>query len=104
MHYQKRLFPTLDGWRALSVIGVVLYHGRFGFFPNDDSIFARISSHGHVGVDIFFAISGFLICGLLLREQRREEEVARDDREDRHDDVRDGRVEVRADLAARARR
>lgn len=67
MGYQKRYIPTLDGWRALSIIGVILFHGRVGFFGYD-SIFTRLSFRGGVGVDVFFAISGFLICGLLLRE------------------------------------
>jgi peptidoglycan/LPS O-acetylase OafA/YrhL len=28
----------------------------------------RLSAHGDLGVNLFFAISGFLICGLLLKE------------------------------------
>jgi peptidoglycan/LPS O-acetylase OafA/YrhL len=64
---QNRYLPTLDGWRALAVIGVVLYHGRAGFFHNDWWIY-RLCAHGILGVDVFFAISGFLICGLLLKE------------------------------------
>ncbi|HTZ60808.1 MAG TPA: acyltransferase [Acidobacteriaceae bacterium] len=67
MSYQKRTIPTLDGWRALSIIGVILYHGRVGFF-GEDSFLTRLAFRGDVGVDVFFAISGFLICGLLLRE------------------------------------
>jgi len=66
----KQYIPSLDGWRALSVIGVILYHGRFSFFKFD-SLPERLSSHGELGVDIFFAISGFLICGQLLNEFRR---------------------------------
>ncbi len=66
----KGYIPTLDGWRALSVIAVILYHGRFGFFKNG-SILTRLSAHGERGVDVFFAISGFLICGLLLKEYER---------------------------------
>jgi peptidoglycan/LPS O-acetylase OafA/YrhL len=31
----------------------------------------RIAAHGEIGVDVFFAISGFLICSLLLQEYRR---------------------------------
>jgi peptidoglycan/LPS O-acetylase OafA/YrhL len=68
---QKQYFPTLDGWRGLSVIGVILYHGRFGFFRSD-SLLTRLSSHGDIGVDVFFAISGFLICRLLLNEYERD--------------------------------
>ena len=70
MHHEKTYFPTLDGWRALSLIAVILYHGRSGFFRSS-SLLTRLSSHGDVGVDVFFAISGFLICGLLLQEYHR---------------------------------
>jgi peptidoglycan/LPS O-acetylase OafA/YrhL len=64
---QTRYIPTLDGWRALSVIGVILCHGRPGFFSNY-TLPAKLAVRGGIGVDIFFAISGFLICGLLLEE------------------------------------
>lgn len=67
MARQNRMIPTLDGWRALAVIGVILYHGRTGFF-NDNSELMKLSAHGDLGVNLFFAISGFLICGLLLKE------------------------------------
>jgi peptidoglycan/LPS O-acetylase OafA/YrhL len=59
--------PTLDGWRALAIIAVICFHGRFAFFPNP-SIIRSISEYGYLGVDAFFAISGFLICTLLVRE------------------------------------
>ena len=71
MARQNRIIPTLDGWRGLAVIGVILYHGRSGFF-NDDSKLMRLSAHGNLGVNLFFAISGFLICGLLLKEYESE--------------------------------
>jgi peptidoglycan/LPS O-acetylase OafA/YrhL len=63
----KKYIPTLDGWRALSVIGVILFHGRTGFF-SEYNLPAKIAARGGLGVDVFFAISGFLICGLLLEE------------------------------------
>jgi peptidoglycan/LPS O-acetylase OafA/YrhL len=65
--HEKRNIPTLDGWRGFAVIGVILFHGRSGFF-DEDSELAKLSAHGSLGVDLFFAISGFLICGLLLQE------------------------------------
>jgi peptidoglycan/LPS O-acetylase OafA/YrhL len=63
----KRYFPTLDGWRALSVIGVILFHGRAGFFSGY-TLPAKIAMRGSIGVSVFFAISGFLISSLLLEE------------------------------------
>lgn len=51
-HYR----PDIDGLRAVSVIGVVLFHLGLGF-PG-----------GFVGVDVFFVISGYLITGILLRQ------------------------------------
>jgi peptidoglycan/LPS O-acetylase OafA/YrhL len=73
--HQKRYIPTLDGWRGLSVISVILYHGRVGFFKND-SLLMRLSAHGDIGVDVFFALSGFLICGLLLNEYARDGSIS----------------------------
>lgn len=52
--------PGLDGIRALAVIAVLLFHfGVNGF------------SGGMLGVDMFFALSGFLITSLLLEERQR---------------------------------
>ena len=67
MDKQTRRVPTLDGWRALAVTGVMLLHGRF--FSN--RLLERLSIHGGSGVAVFFAISGFLICHLLLEEHDR---------------------------------
>lgn len=72
---KKRYIPTLDGWRGLSVIGVILFHGRPGFFA-DDTLAARLAAHGNIGVDVFFAISGFLICGLLVEEYQRTGDIS----------------------------
>ena len=49
--------PALDGLRALSVLGVMLYHGG-----------APILSGGFLTIDVFFVLSGFLITSLLLGE------------------------------------
>ena len=50
--------PDVDGLRAVAVMLVLLYHGGLGF------------SGGYVGVYVFFVISGFLITGLILKEQK----------------------------------
>ncbi|MGZ3822906.1 MAG: acyltransferase family protein, partial [Mucilaginibacter sp.] len=61
----KRI-PSLDGFRALSIILVLLAHSRLSVgFPHK---YAEIVMHGAVGVTVFFVISGFLITTLLLSE------------------------------------
>jgi peptidoglycan/LPS O-acetylase OafA/YrhL len=55
-----RVFGSLDGLRALSVIAVIWYHTEGA---------AEGFTQGSLGVDFFFAISGFLITTLLLRER-----------------------------------
>jgi peptidoglycan/LPS O-acetylase OafA/YrhL len=49
--------PSLDGLRALSVIGVLLYHAGFSWMHG-----------GFLGVEVFFVVSGFLITSLLISE------------------------------------
>ncbi|HVS90635.1 MAG TPA: acyltransferase [Mucilaginibacter sp.] len=62
----KRL-PSLDGFRAISIILVLIAHSRFSIgFPQQ---FSSIAQQGAFGVNIFFVISGFLITYLLLREK-----------------------------------
>ncbi len=59
--------PTLDGWRAIAVFAVIACHDRLHRIgPISDSI---LRSYGYLGVDLFFAISGILICTRLLEEE-----------------------------------
>lgn len=63
----KRI-PSLDGFRAISIILVLIAHATYSFgFPAQ---YHQIAIHGKVGVTMFFVISGFLITGLLLKEQK----------------------------------
>jgi peptidoglycan/LPS O-acetylase OafA/YrhL len=66
---KKRYFPTLEGWRGLPLISVILYHGRIVFFQSD-SLLTRLFAHGDNGADAYFAIGGFLICGLAETSMR----------------------------------
>lgn len=65
-NYQRfitlRRFGALDGLRAISVMAVVWHHTSGAPGP-------LISQRGFLGVDLFFAISGFLITTLLIRER-----------------------------------
>jgi len=49
--------PGIDGLRALAVAAVVAYHAEATWLPA-----------GFLGVDVFFVISGYLICSLILAE------------------------------------
>ncbi|HTV17186.1 MAG TPA: acyltransferase [Polyangiaceae bacterium] len=58
----RRYFPALDGLRALAITGVVWHHSLPGPEPG-------WLGRGHVGVPLFFALSGYLITTLLLAER-----------------------------------
>jgi peptidoglycan/LPS O-acetylase OafA/YrhL len=65
----------LDGWRAMSVLLVVFYH--IAWFQHRPFVM-RFPGLGHViyycgplGVKVFFVISGFVICRLLILEDLR---------------------------------
>src|SRR2546425_937949 len=66
--------PTLDGWRAIAILAVMICHASDGVFQTGgiypNSFLRTIAGHGAMGVDIFFGISGFLICSCLLAEHR----------------------------------
>jgi len=61
---EQRYFASLDGLRAISIVPVVWHHCSLQ--PH-----AGILGRGPLGVDLFFAISGFLITTLLVRERGR---------------------------------
>ena len=75
--FQRRpssLHP-LDGLRAIAIIWVLLMHSSMFIIGDENlncledySFYARAAKNGHMGVDIFFTISGFLIGFILLKE------------------------------------
>lgn len=56
---------ALDGLRAFAIIAVILLH-CCAYYLTENSILAAAASTLWIGVDLFFALSGFLITGILL--------------------------------------
>jgi peptidoglycan/LPS O-acetylase OafA/YrhL len=71
--------PELDGLRWFAFLAVFCHHSlpgtaeqwiQFGLSQTAGRIAAGAATAGAYGVDLFFALSGYLITELLLREQR----------------------------------
>jgi peptidoglycan/LPS O-acetylase OafA/YrhL len=67
---KMRYIPTLDGWRAVAILAVIFSHSQVAFHAAgiDSFRFLLVASWFRLGVDVFFAISGYLICTQLLVE------------------------------------
>lgn len=75
MKEQPQRIESLDGLRAISICLVLLSHlGGTGHFPIPER-FTNFFELGHLGVRVFFVISGFLITNLLLRELKNKESI-----------------------------
>lgn len=67
----------LDGVRAIAIWMVLIGHLYWGFTVPPDTfdkmprLIYQILSHGWLGVDLFFVLSGFLITGILLDSKTR---------------------------------
>ncbi len=62
-------FPSLDGLRFISILPVVWHHST-------QRPLEGLLGRGPLGVHLFFAISGFLITTLLLREREQNQRIA----------------------------
>lgn len=73
-------FPSLDGIRAISILGVIYAHAcESPGFPNIDySVFQFALSFvfGDHGVNAFFVVSGFIITSLLLKEESQGSQIS----------------------------
>jgi len=74
MKEKQGYLPTLDGWRALAVLAVILYHDSLYILGSASTRWFQ--EYGLHGVDVFFDISGLLICTRLLEEERRHGSIS----------------------------
>jgi peptidoglycan/LPS O-acetylase OafA/YrhL len=66
-------FRGFDGVRGVAILLVLMYHGVLAVHYPIANLgpIRRVLLAGWTGVDLFFALSGFLITSLLLREEER---------------------------------
>ena len=73
MSLPTKHYPFLDFFRGISVLWVIMHH-VFIFFNMRDFLgpmypfLNQIAQSGLLGVDMFFVISGFLITGIIVRD------------------------------------
>ena len=64
---------SLDAVRGFAVLLVVFYHASYRFAPDQGDVLGGIiRAIGWIGVDMFFALSGFLIVYILSQQKNRE--------------------------------
>ena len=59
MSKKTKYLPSIDSWRAIAVIAVIIYHIDANYLPG-----------GFLGVDLFFVLSGYLISSLIIKEYK----------------------------------
>jgi peptidoglycan/LPS O-acetylase OafA/YrhL len=61
-------YPELDGVRGIAILAVLAFHFSV-FTPAPEGRIQYVLALGWCGVDLFFALSGFLITGILLESR-----------------------------------
>lgn len=63
--------PVLDGMRCIAIVSVLLFHIS-GLMPQSDTAGHSLLRMGNIGVQLFFAISGFILAVPFFSAHRRE--------------------------------
>lgn len=63
-HAGNTPYRLLDAWRGVAALWVVLLHVRL---PTTPAPLAHLSAYGHIGVPMFFVISGYCIASAAMR-------------------------------------
>jgi peptidoglycan/LPS O-acetylase OafA/YrhL len=66
-HYR----PDIQILRALAVILVVVFHLNLEVLTTAEGTKVQLLQGGFIGVDVFFCISGYLVVGSVIREERK---------------------------------
>ena len=74
-------FKNLDGLRFFAFLAVFLYHSLYTPFQHIHESFVfgnlyMLTRSGHLGVNFFFVLSGFLITYLLMDEKRKTQQIS----------------------------
>ncbi len=80
----RTYYPSINGIRAISIIMVVIGHlslhnniiGPLDDYPILVRPFLQLLSDAHLGVSIFFVVSGFLITKVLLAEYKKKSTIS----------------------------
>jgi peptidoglycan/LPS O-acetylase OafA/YrhL len=68
---------ALDGWRAVSILAVIFGHlARWSSIGSERPINVLVNSWAILGVQVFFFISGFVICRGLFKEEQEFESIS----------------------------
>jgi peptidoglycan/LPS O-acetylase OafA/YrhL len=73
----RRHYAALDGLRGVAILSVMLYHFTGGYNGANPALrlWSFIADAGWMGVDLFFALSGFLITGILYDTAQAEDKI-----------------------------
>lgn len=58
---------SIDFLRAIGAVAVCIFHLTLGYLHEGNPVYS-VFQHGHLGVELFFVITGFLIPSSLLRK------------------------------------